>query len=152
MNAFHEMSPELDRALCASWPAIFVDRHGDPAHTAMIHGFTCGDGWYPLIDALCATLQREADQGGTQQPVAMQVKEKFGRLRVHLRTANERQRAMIEFAGDFSERICLLCGTMSSPDSALNHCELATDAAAAAASDRDPLYAETRQKSAWAEP
>ncbi len=104
------MRQELDDRLSKRWPAIFVDRHGSPEQTSMCWGFTCGDGWYPLIDVLCEALQREADQGDGPQPVAVQVKEKLGSLRFHVRIASERQRAMIDFARDISERTCEWCG------------------------------------------
>jgi hypothetical protein len=51
------MTKELDEKLCAKYPKIFVDRHGDMRTTAMCWGFECGDGWYWLIDSLCSNLQ-----------------------------------------------------------------------------------------------
>lgn len=50
------MSPELDTKLCETYPEIFRDRHGSKQATAMCWGFSCGDGWYWLIDHLCSTL------------------------------------------------------------------------------------------------
>jgi hypothetical protein len=50
------MSPELDRALVAKYPEIFRDRHGSIQETGMAWGFSCGDGWYTLIDTLCGLL------------------------------------------------------------------------------------------------
>jgi hypothetical protein len=47
---------ELDEALCAKYPLIFRDRNGDMKTTAMCWGFECGDGWYNIIDVLCAKL------------------------------------------------------------------------------------------------
>jgi len=51
------MTEELDRKLCEKYPEIFKDRNGDMRTTAMCWGFECGDGWYPLIDSLCSSLQ-----------------------------------------------------------------------------------------------
>lgn len=50
------MRKELDEALCAKYPKIFRDRHGDMRSTAMVWGFP-GDGWYNIIDAACARIQ-----------------------------------------------------------------------------------------------
>lgn len=50
------MRKELDEALCAKYPEIFRDRHGDPRQTAMVFGLDCGDGWYNIINALCAVI------------------------------------------------------------------------------------------------
>lgn len=51
------MRKELDEALCAKYPEIFRDRHGDMRETAMCWGFDCGDGWYNIIDSACAAIQ-----------------------------------------------------------------------------------------------
>jgi hypothetical protein len=56
------MKKELDEALCAKYPEIFRDRHGKMSETAMCWGFACGDGWYPLIDRLCALLMADVTQ------------------------------------------------------------------------------------------
>ena len=53
------MRQELDEQLCAEFPLIFKNRHGDMRETAMCWGFACGDGWYPLIRHLCLRLTRK---------------------------------------------------------------------------------------------
>ena len=63
-----------------------------------------------MIDELCASRQREAEQYGGPRIVAAQVKEKLWRLRFRALKASDRQRAMIVFGGDLSERICEICG------------------------------------------
>lgn len=50
------MRKDLDEALCAKYPLIFRDRHGDMRTTLMCWGFDVGDGWYNLIEATCALL------------------------------------------------------------------------------------------------
>lgn len=55
------MRKELDEALVAKYPLIFRDRHADPSKTCMYWGFDCGDGWYNIIDALCANIQNHID-------------------------------------------------------------------------------------------
>lgn len=55
------MRKELDEKLCAKYPLIFRDRHADPSKTCMYWGFECGDGWYNIIDALCANIQNHID-------------------------------------------------------------------------------------------
>jgi hypothetical protein len=51
------MRRELDEELCRRYPEMFRDRHGDPEKSAMPRGLECGDGWFNLIDLLCASLQ-----------------------------------------------------------------------------------------------
>ena len=50
------MKKELDETLCAKYPLIFRDRNAPMTETAMCWGFSCGDGWYNLIDVLCGML------------------------------------------------------------------------------------------------
>ena len=56
------MRPELDEKLCKDYPKIFANRNGDMTTTAMCWGFECGDGWYHIIDVLCANIQHHVDQ------------------------------------------------------------------------------------------
>lgn len=51
------MRKELDQQLCAKYPLIFRDRHEDPSKTCMYWGIAIGDGWYNILDALCANIQ-----------------------------------------------------------------------------------------------
>jgi len=50
------MNKELDQKLCEDFPEIFRDRHGNMQTTAMCWGFTCADGWEPLIRATCRQI------------------------------------------------------------------------------------------------
>lgn len=105
------MNQELDDALCAKYPTIFSERHGSPQDTSMCWGFECDDGWYTLIDTLCAELQAETERNGAPQVIARQVKEKFGSLRFYTNSEiSERQNAMIDFARALSQRTCEVCG------------------------------------------
>jgi hypothetical protein len=56
------MREELDSALCAKYPEIFRDRRAPMTQTAMCWGFSCGDGWYNIIDVLCGLLSSEYRQ------------------------------------------------------------------------------------------
>lgn len=110
------MAPELDELLCARYPLIFAERHGDPSTTSMCWGFETGDGWFNLIDVLCRELQRETEEQGAPQVAASQVKAKGGSLRFHVGAASDRQRAMIDLAQAISRHVCDACGTMGAPD------------------------------------
>ena len=56
------MREELDKALCAKYPKIFKNRHADIRATAMCWGFEHGDGWYNIIDMMCANIQHHIDR------------------------------------------------------------------------------------------
>lgn len=55
------MKTELDEELCKKYPKIFRDRYADMRTTAMCWGFDIGDGWYNIIDKLCANIQGRID-------------------------------------------------------------------------------------------
>lgn len=105
------MSPEKDTALVAKYPEIFRDRHGDMQETAMCWGFECGDGWYDIIDRLCAKLMelsKEVDP--PHVPHAVQVKEKYGTLRFYIDRGTDAQFDACDEAEDESEKVCEVCG------------------------------------------
>lgn len=126
------MRRELDELLCAKYPKIFVNRHGDMKTTAMCWGFECGDGWFNIIDQLCANIQHHIDWSErqrdlevkkgiegelgmprtphVQQVVAVQVKEKFGALRFYTDGGDEQIYGMIRMAESMSAVTCEECG------------------------------------------
>lgn len=104
------MRAELDELLCERYPKIFADRHKPMEGTAMCWGFMCGDGWFALIDALCAKLQALSEQDGSIQVVATQVKEKFGCLSFYVRSSTDEQDEAIELAMNMSMHTCEECG------------------------------------------
>jgi hypothetical protein len=55
------MKQELDQQLCEKYPKIFVNRHGSVQETCMCWGFSHGDGWYNIINQLCANIQSHID-------------------------------------------------------------------------------------------
>lgn len=116
------MNQELDEKLCSKYPKIFANRHGDMKETLMCWGFECGDGWYNIIDQLCANIQHHIDwkqeqkekygRGeGCSQVVAVQVKEKFGTLRFYTSGGDEEIFGMIRMAESMSAVTCEECGS-----------------------------------------
>lgn len=107
------MNEKLDNQLCEKYPKIFANRYGNPNETLMCFGFECGDGWYHLIDHLCSEIQWHIDKNakpGTEQFVAVQVKEKFGGLRFYGDGGDSKIHNMIWFAEGFSSKLCETCG------------------------------------------
>jgi hypothetical protein len=104
------MDARYDELLCERYRVIFRDRHGAMTATAMCWGFACGDGWYALIDTLCAEIQRHVDAAHVQPVVAVQVKEKFGALRFYTTGGDEYTRGLIWAADAMSAFICEKCG------------------------------------------
>lgn len=107
------MSPELEQKLLQKYPTIFADYTAPPAVSLMCFGFECGDGWFDLLDTLCAGLSAlpmdkpSANASGVR---AFQVKEKYGTLRFYVDSASDTAFALIDFAEAMSARICESCG------------------------------------------
>jgi hypothetical protein len=122
------MREELDKRLCEKYPKIFADRHADKRETCMCWGFSCGDGWFDLIDKLCNLLQWNTDKNRYPQVLATQVKEKFGTLRFYYSTGYDEDdktedsvayerigqiSGAISFAETMSSMICEECGAFT---------------------------------------
>lgn len=104
------MNSDFDDLLCARYPTIFRDRHASMQQTAMCWGFACGNGWFPLIDTLCAEIQRHVQFARVQPVVAVQVKEKFGALRFYTSGGDPYTRGLIWLADALSVVVCEDCG------------------------------------------
>ena len=114
------MKAELQDKLYAAYPNIFVQKDLDMTKTAMCWGISCGDGWYDLIDELCANIQNHVENFNRNKPEearmvcqATQVKEKFGGLCFYTYGGDEYIDGMISFAESMSYRICTECGQRS---------------------------------------
>lgn len=65
------MRKELDNKLCEKYPKIFRDRHAPPNKTCMYWGFDHGDGWYNIIDMMCANIQSHINHTRRQRHDAL---------------------------------------------------------------------------------
>ena len=105
------MKEEEQRKLFQKYPKIFRQRSLPMSETAMCWGFSCGSGWYNIIDALCANIQSYIDSENKQQIEAVQVKEKYGELRFYTNIhVDEYIEALINMAESMSRRTCESCG------------------------------------------
>lgn len=106
----------------------------------MCWGIETGNGWYEIINQLCALIQNHIDwkqknhewavQWNQEHPmdprpvpepvaqvVAEQVKEKFGGLRFYYRGGDDVVDGMVRMAEAMSERICEECGSPGTQNS-----------------------------------
>ena len=118
-----KMKEELDKKLCEKYPKIFKNRNGSMQETCMCWGFSHDDGWYDIIDSLCASIQNhinnkryqfremsQEDFDEEHQVVAAQVKEKFGGLRFYVDGGDDWVYGAISMAESISYRTCEVCG------------------------------------------
>jgi hypothetical protein len=93
------MNRDLERDLQSRFPGFFRDLYGDPRETGMDHGCDFADGWYRIVERLCEALE----------PVAppefkfVQVKEKFGRMRIYATNDSDETTAHPTSAGGVPE-------------------------------------------------
>ena len=113
------MSPDRDKQLCEKYPELFINRNNKESREPIAWGIDCGDGWYDIVDLLCANIQHEvrnysydksAEENSEFQPRVSQIKEKFGSLRFYISGGNDRIRGMIAMAESLSFRTCEGCG------------------------------------------
>jgi len=106
------MTEENERKLFEKYNKIFIGRNKPITENLMSFGFECGDGWYNIIDSLCANIQGYIDQqeGKVRQIEATQVKEKFGTLRFYTNHIDDYVDGVISMAECMSARTCESCG------------------------------------------
>lgn len=126
------MTEQQFEDLAKRWPDLF-QKSGD-------FELSIGDGWYNIIDTLCAFLSSDVERARTRLkyaldnpdakfvesthkleksvtdalknlPVIVQVKEKFGTLRFYVDGGTSEMRNYIEFAEAMSGRTCEVCGS-----------------------------------------
>lgn len=103
------MTPERQNALYERYAQLLVHRPGQGLHLPMHFGIECGDGWFDLVDRLLRLVQFRADHGGAQ-PAVLQIKQKFGSLKVYWRDADGVVDGMTAYAQDLSKTVCEVCG------------------------------------------
>lgn len=127
------MREELDKQLCEKYPLLFRDRNASMTETCMCWGFDHGDGWYEIVNNLCANIQHHidwshksnawdlkwnAEHPEQQRPVhdiiaqvvVDQVKEKFGTLRFYYSGGDDTIDGMVRMAESMSAVMCEECG------------------------------------------
>lgn len=106
------MKKELEDKLAKEFPSQFVGRNKDIRVSLMGFGCECKDGWYELIRHVCELVEV------LKAPVEwVQIKEKFGGLRMYLRWAEATHPLIgdvvfhiVDTAESKSYRICEECG------------------------------------------
>lgn len=128
------MREELDSKLCETYPLLFKNRNAPMTETCMCWGFDHGDGWYEIINQLCANIQSHIDwshknnawdlKWNSEHPdqqrevrtivpqvVVDQVKEKFGTLRFYYSGGDDVIDGMVRMAESMSAVTCEECGS-----------------------------------------
>lgn len=102
--------PAAQREILERYPALFELPPDSKGLTIFDDGFACNAGWYPILDRLFADLSNMRKEDVVTRLRVVEVKEKFGRLRVYVVGANLRSEARIEEAVEEAAATCEDCG------------------------------------------
>jgi len=100
----------LEKALVKKYPDIFKDYGGDITKTCMGWGFSCGKGWFLLLDELCSKIK-------DMHVTARQVKEKFGGLRFYA----DGDDGSHDIISDYENKSMKTCETCGEPAEVASH-------------------------------
>ena len=78
-------------------------------------GVTVGEGWWPILQALCSNIQhylnwKNRESEVVPQVVVAQIKEKFGGLRFYYDGGDDRVTGMVSMAESWADKSCETCG------------------------------------------
>jgi hypothetical protein len=99
------MKRELEGKLVTEYPGLFAGVYMEPSQNLMCFGCECGDGWYSLIDGACKELSALGEDCRF-----IQIKEKFGTLRLYLDSATDEAWNIVAKYENLSEHMCEVCG------------------------------------------
>lgn len=98
----------FEKSLSEKYPKMFPQPYG---------GIAVGEGWWPIIQALCSSIQSHIDWRNRQlvglpvpQVTVDQIKEKFGGLRFYYEGGDEQVRGMVSMAESWASKTCEICG------------------------------------------
>jgi hypothetical protein len=88
------------------YPKMFSQPYG---------GFAVGEGWWPILQALCSNIQhylnwKNKESETVPQVVVEQIKEKFGGLRFYYQGGDNHIGGMVRMAEAWAEKSCETCG------------------------------------------
>jgi hypothetical protein len=106
------MKRELTDALCRDFPRLYKTLD-NPRQSLMCFGFEHGDGWNKILRELSERLMVEVSKMPPEDQEAfeiLQVKEKFGTLRIATTFGTEEIWRLIDEAQKKSAKTCEVCG------------------------------------------
>jgi addiction module HigA family antidote len=117
LQAARQAADPFRASMLARWPSLYAHLAAEPVRQCepiTREGFAIGKGWHAIVERLSAELAALAERLSPEERAlvrVVQVKEKFGRLRVYLDDVEtDEMRAAIDASQDESERTCEECG------------------------------------------
>jgi hypothetical protein len=109
------MRKDLDDSLTTEFPNLYRDRNDPNNRHGLRYGFACGNGWYPLISKTSAKLEKlilQLPENKRKFYKAVQVKQKFGCLRLYMHDRTPEMKNIIADAEEESLHTCEVCGRL----------------------------------------
>lgn len=103
------MKPENQKKLYDKYPKLFSQKDLPETQTCMNWGIQCGDGWFTLVDFVCEKLSDYSKEKNLDIQF-VQIKEKYGGLRIYTDKSDEFIESVIDVAEDVSLQTCEDCG------------------------------------------
>lgn len=97
------MNPELQNKIFNQFPTLYM-RNNLP------WGIECGDGWYDLVKEFSQKVSDLILQYDLEGIYPIQIKEKWGVLRVYMNVYNDKIAELVDEYQDKSFKICEQCG------------------------------------------
>lgn len=104
----------IDLAIIEKYPEVFGVMPFDSTTTLMEYGFACGDGWISILEDLFEKISFVVKRDNLIDFRVVQVKEKFGDLRVYTNNSNQEIKDLIRDAEKLCSISCSECGELSS--------------------------------------
>lgn len=108
------MSPEKEHALVSKYPDLFRDKDRPPTESLMVFGCECDDGWFNILNNVCAVIAEHIKHGGWkyEDPYRFfQIKEKYAGLRIYDNGHDDYIAGVIRMAETMSYVTCEVCGS-----------------------------------------
>lgn len=104
----------IDFAIIEKYPEVFGAMPFDSTTSLMEYGFECGSGWTPILEDLFEKISFIVKRDNLINFRVLQVKEKFGDLRIYTDNSTEEIKFLIMVAEKLCSVSCSECGELSS--------------------------------------
>lgn len=105
------MSPELEEELARGFPELFGGRSKPKTESLMSFGCEHSDGWFNIIRSMCEAIENHLKRVDPRPEYEfVQIKEKFGTLRVYDDGHDEYIAGVIRMAENMSAVTCEVTG------------------------------------------
>jgi hypothetical protein len=104
------MTPELQNKLVNEYPEFFKGIGKSPQESCLAFGFECDDGWYFIIETCCSLIKHHYKNKKEIDFEFLQVKEKFGTLRLYHQGGDDFVSGVVDMAEALSSSVCEVTG------------------------------------------